>query len=205
MKNSTKTSRAGSKTFLKIPPARGDSRGFTLIEIIVVVSIISILFLLVTPRLARFMNNESDNFALFTGIIAKTFDDSFLHDRVNYLVIHLNEPDPEDADNENEIFQRSNGVSVATLEKGKFVDSDNKLLRHRSFPGSFLMEEVLLRGDRKISRGNALVPYYPQGYSDDIIVHVLVNDEEQWSVRIYKNFKEPKVQKGYVTFEDESF
>ncbi len=205
VKTITRTSRAGSNLYPenKLAGPRDYSNGFTLIEIIVVVTIISILFLLVTPRLSRFMSDEGDNFALFTGIIAKTFDDSFLNDRVNYLVIHLNEPNPDDAVIENDIFQRSNGISVVTLEKGEFIDSENKLLRHRSFPDSFVIEEVLLQWDKKITRGNALVPFYPQGYSDNIIIHVLVNDEDRWSVRIYRNIKEPAVQKEYVTFEDE--
>jgi prepilin-type N-terminal cleavage/methylation domain-containing protein len=73
-----------------------DDRGFTLIEMIVVIAIISMLFMIAVPRISRVISNQRQNFAIFTGIIAATFDDAFLKNRTDYLKIYMSSPDPED-------------------------------------------------------------------------------------------------------------
>ena len=177
-----------------------NNRGFTLLEIAIVVTIISIMSLLVLPRISRFFDSKRNNFFLLTTVIAKTFDDSFLKDRTNFLMIHLYEPMSSD-EMENEIFSRKNGVSVVNLdENGKFVDSINKLLRYRDFPDSFKIEEVVLSTGEKVGIGNVLIPFYSKGYSDNVILHILVNDEEKWSVRIFKLKKEAEIFPDYIDF-----
>ncbi|MCU0821660.1 MAG: prepilin-type N-terminal cleavage/methylation domain-containing protein, partial [Spirochaetes bacterium] len=58
-----------------------NNRGFTLLEIMVVITIISIMTLLVLPRISRLFDTKRNNFFILTTVIAKTFDDSFLKDR----------------------------------------------------------------------------------------------------------------------------
>jgi len=178
-----------------------NNKGFTLIEIIVVIVIISIVMIITLPRITNFMSNDRENFAILTGKIAKTFDDSFLHDKVNYLAIHLEGTMLESTEDDDTIWGRDNGISVINLENGKFVDNKRKILAYKKFPESFRIEEIILSNGEKLTEGTALVPYYPQGYSDNVIIHILVNDEEQWSLRIYKHLKEPRIIPEYITFE----
>ena len=55
----------------------------------------------------------------------------------------------------------------------------------------------------KITSGNVLIPFYPRGHSDDVIVHILSNDDERFSMRISKFRKEPKILPDYVSFDTE--
>jgi prepilin-type N-terminal cleavage/methylation domain-containing protein len=182
----------------------GRDDGFTLIEIAIVVVIISIMGLMVAPRLSRFLGNERKDFALLTGLIARTFDNAFIHNEVNYLAIHLYEPfDDETGESIEDVFKRDNAVSVLQRRDGKFVDHERKSLHQMQFGDSFKLAEVLLTTGEKITSGTVLIPFYPQGYSDNVIIHVLVNDEEQWSIRIFKHLKEPEVKYGYIDFENE--
>ncbi|MCP4138041.1 MAG: type II secretion system protein [bacterium] len=171
-----------------------DERGFTMIEIMVVVAVMGITLMIAIPRFSAFIGQKREDFALFTGMIAKTFDDSFLFDRVNYLTIHLYETSMDsDIDDENEIFSRHNAISVLVREEGKFVDTKRKLLKPREFKESFKIESVILSTGEKVTSGHVMIPYYPQGYSDNAIIHIMVNEDERYSVRIYKHKKEPDV------------
>lgn len=182
----------------------GRDDGFTLIEIVIVMVVISIMAMMVAPRLSRFLGNERKDFNMLTGLVTRTFDDAFIHGDVNYLAVHLHEPFTDDTGEETEdVLQRNNAVSVLQRSEGKFVDHGRKSLQKMQFDDSFKLEEALLSTGEKITSGNVLIPYYPQGYSDNVIIHVLVNDEEQWSIRIFKHLKEPEVKYGYVSFEIE--
>lgn len=179
-----------------------DTEGFTLIELMVVVAIIAILGMMLAPRLTRFLSKERNNFAILTGTIVTAFDDAFFHNRTNFLIVHLYEPYSEETEMGDEIFKHANGLTVAYIKDGKFVESKNRALKTREFDNDFKIEEVLLANGEKITNGHVSIPFYPQGYSDNIILHILVSDEDRVSVRINKYIKEPEVIKEYVTFED---
>ncbi len=181
-----------------------DTDGFTLIEIVIVIVVLSILYMIVTPRVSRIINTERDNFAILTGMIVKTFDDSFLHNTTNYLVVHLQNPDLEETESEDDFKNRNNAVSVLNVVSGTWIDNKRKSLKWRKFsPAKFLIEEVVLQNGEKLTNGIVRIPFYPQGYSDNVIIHVLVNGTQKWSIKISKYIKEPKVLEGYVTFRTE--
>jgi prepilin-type N-terminal cleavage/methylation domain-containing protein len=190
---------------IKFPTPRrlNDNKGFTLLEMIIVMVIISIMALLIAPRLTDILGSRRGNFIILTSIIAKTFDDSFIRGNVNFLIVHLYEPDTDSEPGANaDIFSRRNGISVVNLdEEGKFIDSKNKLLQFKGYPSSFKIEKVLLSTGEKITQGNVIIPFYPNGNSDDVIVHILVNDEEQWSLRMFKLKKEAHIAYNYIDFE----
>jgi prepilin-type N-terminal cleavage/methylation domain-containing protein len=148
-------------------PLRTDDSGFTFIEIMVVLAVMSIMALAVAPRMTNFFKNERENSAILTGLIARTFDDSFLNDRINYLAIHLY--DPGDEANETadktlkDIYSRRNAVSVLRLEDGTFRDNRRRILESRSF-ADFIPpagSHPLLRGDRE--KGHRDNPLLSQG------------------------------------------
>jgi prepilin-type N-terminal cleavage/methylation domain-containing protein len=178
-------------------------KGVTLVEILVTALIISILVGIVGPRVSGFLSNKRENLVIFTGIIKKVFDDAFLNDKVNYLVIHLSDSTLSESDDEDEsnLLSRDNGISVANLVDGRFVESTRKLFTHKKFPDSFRIDEVVINTGETITSGNVIVPFYPQGYSDNVIIHLIINDEERISVRIYKQLKEPEIEKGYTFFD----
>lgn len=169
---------------------------------IIVISILSIMALIVAPRISSFMGRDRGNFIILTSMIAKTFDDSFINERTNFLVLHLNERDLETAQFGEEIFSRDNGVSVVNLGRdGRFSDSSNRLLKYQGFSSSFRLEEVLLQNRETVRQGNVLIPFYPGGFSDNAILHIMVGGDRKWSVRIYKMKKEAEIFPEYIGFD----
>ncbi len=176
-----------------------DARGFTLIEMIVVIAIVAMLFMIAAPRISRVVTSQQKNFAIFTGMIAATFDDAFLKNRTDFLKIYLSSPDPEDQASPKDDSHRKNGVAVVNIVNNQWIDCSRKALRYKEFPDSFLIEEVITPTGEKIANGNVLIPFYPQGYANNYVIHVLVKGEQKWSIKIDKHLKEPKVIEGYIT------
>jgi prepilin-type N-terminal cleavage/methylation domain-containing protein len=179
------------------------NHGFTLIELLIVISIISLMSLIVAPRMSNIFDSKRSNFIILTAMIAKTFDDSFVNDRMNFVLLHLYEPMSIN-DTVDKVFSRKNGISVVVRnETGNFEDNKNKLLQYKPFSDSFKIQEILLSTGEKITTGNVLIPFYPGGQSDNVILHILVNDNENWSLKIYKMRKEPGIFQGYINFSDQ--
>jgi len=159
---------------------------------------------MIAPRISTIFNKNKEAFALATGLMAKTFDDSFLKNKTNFLVVYLNKKDPriEEMPKEQKvIFNHSNALSVLELNEGKFEHSTRKMFKLREFPESFKFERVLFKSGNQIEEGIALIPFYPNGSSDNVIIHVFVNDKEPWSIKIDKYRREPTVIPEFIDFD----
>ena len=178
--------------------------GFTLIELLIVIAIIATMTAIIAPRVSTIFNKNKEAFALATGLITKTFDDSFLKSKTNFLVIYLNKKDSkikEMPKEQREIFDHSNSLSVLELKDGKFDYSARKIFKLRDFPESFKFEKVLFASGNIIEEGIALIPFYPNGSSDNVIIHIHVNDNEPWTIKIDKYKREPIVIPEFIDFE----
>jgi len=180
-----------------------------MIEIMAVVVLISIMVGVAAPRISGFLASSGNNMKIFTTVMAKTFDDSFLNGKINYLAIHLSEVNQEQIDSMNEkkdnqvdIFSRKNGLSVLQLKDGVFSDHKKRIFKPRTFSSSFMINSVILSSGERLSRGTVLVPYYPGGYSDNVLIHITIDDDKLWTIKIDKHLKEPLVVKEHVTFND---
>jgi hypothetical protein len=158
--------------------------------------------LIVAPRIPHFLSNQRGNFIILTTLIAKTFDDAFIRERTNYLVVHLRQRDMELSGYSDEVFGRDNGISIVTLGgDGRFTESSNRLLKYHHFADTFSIEEVLFPGREPSRQGNVIIPFYAGGYSDDAILHILVNGTDRFSVRLFKFKKEARILPDYAVFE----
>jgi prepilin-type N-terminal cleavage/methylation domain-containing protein len=175
--------------------------GFTLVELLVVITVLSIMGVVIMPRVTGFLGADRGNMIALSSIISKTFDDSFLRKRTNFLAIHIYGPSARTREEKNPLFERENGVSVLTLNNEKvFEDSKSRVLAYKKFPSNFTIDEVILSTGEKVTGGTVLIPFYPEGYSEDAIIH-LTSGTDRWSVIIYKMRKEPRVTADYVDFE----
>lgn len=180
-----------------------DNKGFTLIELIVVIAVFSILSVVVMPRIINYLSSVLDNFLILRTIVTKTFDDAFINHRTNFIVIHCQNKENEITEISNTLFERTNGISVEILnDANEFIDNPNKLLKSREFPDSFTIKEIMLPDGSRYTTGNVFIPVYPSGYTPGAILHILTNNEEEWSMIINPYIKIPRVIKGYTTYED---
>ncbi|MBN1501171.1 MAG: prepilin-type N-terminal cleavage/methylation domain-containing protein [Spirochaetes bacterium] len=179
-----------------------NSRGFSLVEIIVVLSIISIMSVVAAPKLSIFFSGKRKNVSLVRNYIAKTFDDAFLNYRNNYLIIHLNEPDDKNADRSDGLFSGTNSLSVLNIENTKFVLSQEKLLQPLEFNNNFIFDSVLMDDTTEVQNGYVIIPFYKEGYSVNRIIYIRYNDDNYLTVFISKFEKEPYIFEGKLNYEN---
>lgn len=189
---------------MRRPSICKNNEGFTLIEVLVVIALLAIMSAAALPRLTSFFNTAGENTAIATTLIVRAFDDAFIHDSINYLAVHLAAPPEEEEtdDASKEIFTRRNAISVLKLKDGVFVDSSRQILKSRQFPDSFRIEQAILSSGELVTSGSVLVPFYPAGYSDNVLLHVLINNQRRISIKIRKYMKEPEVIEDYIAFND---
>ena len=175
--------------------------GFTLVELLVVITLLSIVGVVIMPRVSGFLGADRGNMIALSSIITKTFDESFLKKKTCFLALHLNGPSAKPREDKNPVFERQNGVSVLILgENGSLEESKTRALAFKKFPSGFTLDEVILSTGEKVTGGTVLIPFYPEGNSDDAIIHV-TSGSDRFSVIIYKMRKEPRVTGDYVDFD----
>lgn len=149
-----------------------DNRGFTLLELLVVITIIAIMSVIALPKLTGFIGNERKESSLLVAYIEAVTDDSFVSRKVNYLCIHLAKPDIKNTEFFDDSYNDTNMVNVYNFINGKLVRNKSEVLKNRSFSSSFVLDEVILDGGRIISRGNVLIPFYSDGSSEEFSVKI---------------------------------
>jgi prepilin-type N-terminal cleavage/methylation domain-containing protein len=176
--------------------------GFTLIELIIVITILALVSAITLPRISSFFGGGKGDILVLRSFIAKTFDNAFLKGERSLLVVHCSVPDPKAREYDPDgIFVRENGVSVAVLNKdGLLADSKNRALAFHRFPAGFKIERVILSNGEKIEKGSAMIPFDTDGMSNDAIIHITIGNDP-YSVIIYRLRKEPMSTEGYVDFD----
>ena len=192
---------------MRILPAgnnrKQSNQGFSLIEILIVITLLSIVSIVIVPRVSNLFDNSQKNLSLVSSMVVKTFDDAFINNRINFLRVHLYFTAVTEFDDQNkEILERSNGISVVNVTtEGLMFDSQNKMLKPRQFSSGFMINRVLLDDGSDITSGTALIPFYPDGFSQNAIIHVTLNDTEHYSIIISKLMKYPYTKEGHIDFE----
>ena len=177
------------------------SDGFTLIELLVVITLLSIMAAVIMPRISGYLGAGRGNMIALSSIVSKTFDESYLRKKTCFLAIHLNGPSLKAREDKNPVFERQNGTSVLTLgSDGKLEESKKRVLANKQFPSGFTLDEVILSTGEKVTGGTVLIPFYPEGYSEDAIIHV-TSGSDRMSLIIYKMRKEPHVVREHVDFD----
>lgn len=149
-----------------------DNRGFTLLELVVVITIIAIMSVIALPKLTGFLGDERKESSLLTAYIEAVTDDSFISRKINYLCIHLSKPGTKITELFDDRYNDVNMVNVYNFNNGKFTHNKNNVLKDRSFSSSFILDEVILDGGKVITQGNVLIPFYSDGSSEGFTVKI---------------------------------
>lgn len=168
-----------------------DNRGFTLLELMVVISIIAIMSVIALPKLTGFIGDDRKELSLLSAYIEAVTDDSFVSRETSYLCIHLSIPDAKNSELFDNSFNDSNMVSVYKFINGKFIRNKNEVLKNRSFSSSFILDEVILDGGRVISHGNVFIPFYSDGSSEEFTLKIRTGDNK---ITVKKNRINKSVQ-----------
>ena len=166
-----------------------NNKGFTFIELIVAIAILAVMLTFSLPKLASFFGNERKETIIFKAYIEEVANNSFANCKTNYLCINLSKSmDDEDSKFAEDQYSDSNALVVYEFDDGKFIQSKSQLLKPRNFSSSFILSEVFLEGDKNITAGNVLIPFYSDGSSEGFKIKILSDN----STVIFKKNKNSK-------------
>ncbi|MEE8541301.1 MAG: type II secretion system protein [Desulfobacterales bacterium] len=171
----------------QINPNSKFASGFTLIELIVVVCLISTMLFLILPRLENslFLNNTHKAARWIIGTARILKDDAQRKQKRFKLVFNLD----------------TNRMWVSTEaeqeEKLQSLDHNQYIL-----PSDVKILDVEYPSIGKITSGRADINFYKKGYSDKVLIHLEDDDENQISLLIEPFLSKVAVYEEYIRFEE---
>ena len=169
-------------------PVLKNNRGFTFIELIVVMAIISIMLFFSLPRFGDMLGGGDSTKKVSRWIISQVrlLKNSAVRDQKLYI---LN----VDID-ANRIW--------ATAESGESEESRSSVLRSYQFPEGINIIDIEYPGKGKISLGQTEILFNKKGYSDKALIHIENDEGEQLSYLVEPFLKSVKIYRHYAGFDD---
>jgi prepilin-type N-terminal cleavage/methylation domain-containing protein len=164
----------------------GSKRGFTLIEIAVVILLISIMLLVTLPRLPDSpLTDQTRKTKRWIILKVKDLKELAVRDQKVYTLnvgLELNRlwVTSEDMTEENKLAAVDDGLELA---------ADLKL------------SDVEYPGDQKIDSGMAEIHFFPKGYSERAMIH-MEDGDRRYSFQIESFLSTVKVYDAYIGFEN---
>ena len=140
------------------PSARGSDPGFTLIEITVVIFIVTLVTLLVTPRLQHFLGGDAHSVAReFTGLIGALVQEAVASHTIQRLHYDLD----------------THEYWVTTLTShGGVLEESPPIGNKRSLPPDVRFEDVVTPFQGLITKGNTFTQFFPSGVVTRTTIHL---------------------------------
>lgn len=159
------------------------SAGFTLIELMVVIAILSMVVLVVLPRLPSTESGKlrSSARSLASGI--RFLSDQAVTTKSIYRM-HLSLAD-------------STIVVKKLTAGGEETTADDQFLNKRFIAEGITIEDVIIPRLGKVADGEVIVHFGPGGLGEFTTVHLKGNSSEHYTVTAYPNNGKVKVEQGY--------
>jgi len=163
------------------------NNGFTFIELLVVISLISLMLCIAVPRFQDTLLSDNTN-KVSRWIMAKVraLKAKAVRDQKRY-VLHFSLD-----------FNRMWTTHTLMSEEELQNASQNAY----QLPGDLKLLDVEYPGDETISGGQADINFYQKGYSDMALIHIEDGNEEQLSFVVEPFLPRVRVHQKYVGFED---
>jgi prepilin-type N-terminal cleavage/methylation domain-containing protein len=163
---------------------RADS-GFTLIELIVVIIIMSVLLVFAMPRFAGFIfTDDMDTVIRALVLKAGSLKNRAVRDQ-KFYVLNI------DLDNNRFWITDESMVDEETLQ--------GAVKQSYTLPGDVRIMDVEFPGKERTMNGIAEIFFYKKGYSDQAVIHIEGDDERKMSVLIEPFLPSIKLVEEYAT------
>lgn len=166
-------------------PNRGRG-GFTLIELVVVMALVGIMLLIAVPNFQHLLTDDSRKASQWILLQVPKFKARAISEHQVYF-LHV------DMDRQRLWFSN-----------GSMSDDEQALAMEEGFQLSDTVRivEILFASEGGFNAGEAIISFYPKGYSDKAIVHMEGKDEERLSFVFEPFLNQVAMTEGYVGFED---
>ena len=163
------------------------NQGFTLIELIVVITLISLMLFLAIPRFqVDVLSDNTNKVSRWIMVKVHSLKEKAVSEQKLY-VLHISL-------DSNRLWVTSEIMSQEELQaaeaNGYELSDDIKLL------------DVEYPDEEKISVGRADIYFYKKGYSDKAIIHISNDDNERRSFLIEPFLSRVRLYNKYIGFED---
>ncbi len=162
-------------------------QGFTLIELIVVMVIISLLVFIVVPKFDRYF--ISDNTKVVTrSLIYRIMDlkSKAVKDRINY-VLHV------------DVSANKFWISNGAMEEEALAGAEESAFE---LPDDVRLVSVIKPNDDDVAEPTDNLIFYKKGYSDMAIIHIEDTDDRQVSLKVEPFLLTVDVLDGFAEFGD---
>lgn len=162
---------------------RSFSRGFTLLELVVVLAILSVIMMLAIPRLPSSNASDLRNSARTLAATLRYLEENSITTRIQYRM-HLNIKDPEIT------------IAKRTGDGGE-APPDDTFLNKRLLAEGIVIEDVLTPRLGIVKEGEVLLDFGPSGMAEFISIHLRNAAGDQYTVTAYPGNGKVKVSEGY--------
>ncbi|HPJ15578.1 MAG TPA: prepilin-type N-terminal cleavage/methylation domain-containing protein [Spirochaetota bacterium] len=150
-----------------------DDSGFTLLEVVVILTLISVMMLMTVPRIVRSARSADENGKIFRSTIERTVSDSIINAKNNFIVFHAE----KEGERIKDFTGRKNGISVLNFDGNVFTESPLPALSYKQFPDSFMIESVIAGRGKVLDSGDIIVSVYPDGKTETLVIRIRNNDK----------------------------
>ena len=162
-----------------------DVRGFTLIELVVVMALMGIMLFVAIPSFQHFLTDDTRKASQWILVQVPRLKARAVSDTALYI-LHV--------DLDENVMWVSNGAMPE-----EFTEQERK--QERPFSEDSVLLDVAYPDGETIDSGQADICFYPKGYSDKAIIHMEDDDGARRSFLIEPFLNQVEMKEAYVEFE----
>jgi len=172
-----------SDEFMDMHP---DARGYTLIELIVVVAVISILLFFSVPRFqTSIFQDDVKSFSRWITLTVKSLKQQAVREQKTFL-LHIGLDD---------------GQLWVTHDAMTEEEFDQARESAYQMPGALQIMDVEYPNYRKITSGHVAVRFFAKGYSDRVLIHIEDEDDRRVTCFVEPFLSGIRIKEAYVGYE----
>jgi len=184
-----KTERQNSIRFSRAPspePRAPTSAGFTLLELIIVIAVISLVVALVAPRLPSTDSSALRSSARALASTLRYLGESSITAKVNYR-LHLN--------------ISGNSLKITRkLPNGDEVPPEDRLFSRKILGDRVFISDVQTSRLGKVTEGEVLIDFNAAGLAEYLTIHLNSGPGKDFTIVGFPNSGKIKIQEGYQEF-----